>query len=634
MTGVGCVRSRTDNAQTGEQGSSAAPAAAASTSTAQGSSTAPAPDALDPLTHGWELTKRYTYQVKTTSRVALGDTNAFDFDVTGNLEVVPVTGSASIMMLHAALGDTTIMSRLPGTQPGFDKLATEITSSECFFTLEGGRLTELRIPRNLSTMAAATYRQIAAALQFARVVGDGATYSADEYDTTGQYIAEYERGAEPNLWHKRKQRYVTILTTKSAKANVPANVIPDVSLSRGEVRLDSEGRPLSVSLEEETAVNGAQLPIRSTTSVSLEGGPPQPARQAPKWLALLDNTVQLAADEPYGGVAPAAALDQARIKGLTFAKIVSRLEQAARNQIGPGAGADTPPANAAEQAQQEGVVQDDMQIFQALAAIYRQQPATIGQTLRKVQAKSPASPTLIDALGSAGSPAAQKALTDLMNSKALESDLRARAATALALTANPDRASADAFKATLASDPWNARALYGLGSFSRRMRDTGNADMAKELGAFLVGRLKASEGPLSLTIVLRAISNSGYTDALPAILPYLTDEREQIRVDAVRALQSMQSSKVDEVLAARLQADDSADVRISAIEAARVREPSDVFVEALVAASTSSERRVRYQAIDLMTQWLARRPQLRATLTQAAQSDEEARIRYLAQSAL
>jgi hypothetical protein len=52
------------------------------------------------------------------------------------------------------------------------------------------------------------------------------------------------------------------------------------------------------------------------------------------------------------------------------------------------------------------------------------------------------------------------------------------------------------------------------------------------------------------------------------------------------------------------------------------------------AAEDVSDARVRYRAVELMTRWLPRRPELRATLEKIAANEQEGLVRARAQAAL
>jgi hypothetical protein len=122
---------------------------------------------------------------------------------------------------------------------------------------------------------------------------------------------------------------------------------------------------------------------------------------------------------------------------------------------------------------------------------------------------------------------------------------------------------------------------------------------------------------------------------LSRVRPYLDDKRDAVRSAAVRALQSMHDPGVDRLIAARLASDPSKDVRLSAIAAARLREPNDVLAEALAGAGVSAaEPHVRYRAVETMARWLASRPALRDALERIARNDAEERVRERARQAL
>jgi len=270
-----------------------------------------------------------------------------------------------------------------------------------------------------------------------------------------------------------------------------------------------------------------------------------------------------------------------------------------------------------------------------LSAIFREQPDTIAKAVQKIKGKSPASDVLIAALSTASSPAAQRALVDLAASKRITQMQQDRIMAALSRAPRPDSTAIDAFKATLRADPFNENALLGLGTYSRRLRDSGDIEQANAIGELLLERLRAAPNASDVLTGLRAITNSGYAPALEHLAPYLTHDMDEIRVAAVRALQSMKGAKVDDVLAQRLASDPSSDVRVSALAAAKVRQPTDVLVHAVEGAATAADDpHVRYRAVELLAVWLSSRDDVRGALKKVAASEGEVRIRELAQSAL
>ena len=135
--------------------------------------------------------------------------------------------------------------------------------------------------------------------------------------------------------------------------------------------------------------------------------------------------------------------------------------------------------------------------------------------------------------------------------------------------------------------------------------------------------------------MLRAIANSWYDAALPRVVPLLDDKREEIRAAATWAMQSMLDPGVDQLIAKRLTTDESNQVRSAALDAARVRQPSDPLARALSDVGIgTTDAHVRYQAVELMLRWLPARPDLRPALEKIARNDNEPRVRERALTGL
>jgi hypothetical protein len=593
---------------------------------------------LDGRTRGWELGKRYVYHVQSTTVVGIGNgaARAFDFDLDATVELTPITVSPETAKLYERIVAATAVSRA-GNQVEFDRMTSEITERGCVFTLSGGRLSEIYIPRRMSAMGANAYREIASSLQVSRPAETVDRYEAEEHDTTGKYLAHYE-ALGSGVWLKRKARYLSILGEKPRPGTPEPKIVPEVQVSSGRVRLAPDGRPDRVESHDELAINGAQAPVRTVTTLSLEsretGDAPATTVDYGPLMASMDR---VGADKSYGAPVPAEALDDARIHGLTFDSVLSRFEDLATNGKdvvhGPINGAQL---DAAERAKGEAQTEERSRLFMALGAIFRKHPETVAQALKRIRAKSPASTVLIDALGSASSTESQAALAELLSSRSLDSAMRSQVLLALSRTPRPGDGSVDALKATLSGDAFNAQALYGLGTYSRLLRDSEQTERANEIGEFLLDRFKLIKGPSQLMALLGAITNSGYAPALARINMYLAPEQpEAVRVAAVRALQSMQTPEVDEILASHVESDGSSEVRISAMASAKVREPTDVLARALgMAVTRAQDARVRYRAVEVIAAWMQTRGELRGTLEQVAATDTEERVRNRAKAAL
>jgi hypothetical protein len=587
---------------------------------------------LDEATRGFAERERYVYDFELSTTIALGpDANAFDFDLGGELSLTAVNVTAQAATLYAEVSKARVATRIPGSEAELDRLAAEIETSHAFLVFEAGRVSELRVPPELSQFATGTFRQLGAALQFVHDKNGADAYTTDEYDVTGKVVTRYERAGERGTWRKRKERYLELLGNQVFLGGGGVRVLPQIKESFGEIRIDATGRPEHVRLADRLVLNGPQNPVRSTVALKLTSKSRTLLDTVANFSELASRDVRYRSDQAIRDADAEDALEEARIGGLDFETISKRLETRVREQerleAATAAEGDAPAV--APSADQEAG-----RLFTALGALYRSDPRTVGGAIAKIQARSPASATLVDALGSAGTADAHHALGRLLADKRFDPELRARVVLALARAPRPTKEAILALKGVLDSDPFNAGALYGLGTHARLLKDE-NAHAAAELGDFLVSRLRGTTGAATLGTVLRAIANSGYDPALPRILPYLRDREERVRASAVRSLQLMRDSRVDQLIAERLAEDASKRVRLSAIEAARLREPNAALSEALARAGVEADDpHVRFRAVELMAKWLPKRAELREVLASIARSDAETRIQERARAAL
>ena len=591
----------------------------------------------EPLTRGFSVGERYRYAMKLSTSVRFQEDRAsFDFDLLGDVDLRAFTVTPDTATLYATLVNARVVNRVAETQPQLDQMLVELRGKGAFFSIAGGRASELLVPSGMSAMAASTYRQVAASLQFVHGGPGADRYTADEYDTTGQYVAEYTRGASGKLWSKRKQRYRALLGTGSETARA-ANIVPEIVRSSGTFVLDDSGRPLRAELIDELVVKHEQLPVQSRLAIVLESVPFKAAAVEPDLATLRRGGRRYAASDAIVEASSEAALDDARIGNLDFVTIVRQLEDLGRAQKPIEVGPDRapPPATPEQEAQQQSLVRQQAQLFGALSATFRKSPHTIEQAVAKIRDGSPASDALVDALGSASTPAAHSALSRLLGFAARDAEERGRIILTLARAQKPTVEATSALQSVLAKEPFQAGALYGIGSHARLLRNAGHLEEARALGELLVQRLTRARYALELGTVLRAIANSGYDAALPRVLPLLEDEREDIRSAATWAMQSMLDPGVDRLIAKRLTADESNQVRLAAMDAARLRQPSDSLAGALSGVATgATDAHVRYQAVELMTRWLPERPDLRPALEKVARGDAEPRIRERALTGL
>jgi HEAT repeat protein len=463
-----------------------------------------------------------------------------------------------------------------------------------------------------------TFRQIAAGLQVAIPKGKASAYK-EEYDTTGRYVAEYAAGSTPGAYSKRKVRYLSILGQPVGSAGTSVQVIPEVSLSEGQIKLSSGGQLETLSLRDDLVVTGAQVPIHSSNLLDLKLTSVRPA------VALLAPILSMfsivSASQPDGEKPAVDALDRARTGGATFRAILSQLEVSQQ-----------PAKKAADGKSNVDGVEVDPRIFVALSASLRSEPGAVAKAVKAAMTKPAVSSIIIDAMGAASSPDCENALSEMVNSD--RADIRRHSLLALARTPKPGAKALATMNGILEKEPYDQLALFALGSYSRRFRDTGGLDKAAELGEFLVQRLVTARGPVQRLTAFRAIENSGYAGSLSAVASYVDDRDEMVRRAAILALGPIRLPKADEILASRLKPDSVKETRLAVIEAMRNREPSEKMVSAIVSTYRTSTVDVRHRVVDLFIRWLPHEPRLRVLLEGISQNDPEERVRLRAKAAL
>lgn len=590
-----------------------------------------------PVQVAWEQGKRYTYKVKSAASMRFGPKlEVFDFELSGRAEVVLLGRVDGRVTLHFSIPDAAITDRMTQAQSPVTAAAIELQRGGCTAVLVNGLVAEIGIPRNMSPGAAAMYRQLVAALQVAHLEQNQTERVAEEYDGTGKYLARYIVSEDRQTILKTKEKYLGLVGLGPTIGGRELRVVPEVVTSRGSLKVSRDGLLSEVVIEDQVTLRGAQAPVDSRVEFRAElDSVVDDARSADRavWAA---EYVLLPVSSPQIGTASPAALDRARTGGNSFEELFAGYQRAKSMRASAAEGRKAKKAAERPTPGAEGRSRfaEEARLFSGLVGAIRQESGAVESAVRRINSKSPYSGDLLDALGSASSTEAEAALIVLINSKDQDAALKERTLQALARMPNPGDKAVAVMKDVLGRDPLNPRALYALGSYSRHFRDQGKRDAARELGEYLVARLDETPGPSGKVTVLRAIGNSGYVGALPAVKAYLAHKDEVVRAVALGSLRSMLDPSVDGILATQLASDSSADVQIAAIDAVRVRAPSDTLVAAVVAASGTTERRVRYRAVELMAEWLPRRADLRGRLEKVSREDPEPKIRERAKAVL
>jgi hypothetical protein len=599
---------------------------------------APGADERRPVPTLFQTNTPYGYALTLDSKLDLpGDAKSVEIRLVTDLGVRREPNVQDTERLSLLFGNPKIQG--VGDSAGADFSGLELELAGPFeVELQRGRVEALHSRTGLSAFAVNIQRTIAAALQLA-TDGDqvGANWTAQERDATGEYLVEYsvlpaESGAAEVV--RRKLRYAA---TVGSQANAPgafalagAPLLPQVEKGQSRLVL-RDGALLSVEHEEELrleALGGA--PVLSTTRLTLkrleQGAPAAPDVRQP-----LQRLGAMEAYAPPTDGAANALLDKARIGDWTFEAALAELESVqASTKAPPSTGFSD------EQAEQRQALSGRAaRAFVATEALIRTEANVVGRVREAIAKGSLASSSLLDALGSSNSPAAQHALLDVVADKKLPRDVRGRAVTALGRAETPPPVVVEKLIELLKDDDLWVRAAYSLGILGRKARQRGQTPLSDQATEALVARLASAQSVEHRVHALRSIANSGDAAALSAVKPLLGVEEPTLRLAAVQAMSLMQDPEVDALLAARFGVEERANVRKVITDTLEMRPPSEKARDAVFAFATSQkDASARASAIKLLGRWRFHFPSLDAALRKLEQEDTEEKVREAAKQAL
>ncbi len=269
----------------------------------------------------------------------------------------------------------------------------------------------------------------------------------------------------------------------------------------------------------------------------------------------------------------------------------------------------------------------------ALEAIFRQRPSDIPAAAAFVRQASPeAAKAVLQALGVAGTEAAQSALGAVATDGHAPAGLRVAALGGFVQTRRPSAATISTLVSLMDStEPGIQRqALYMAGSVGGHDDDpAGTARIEAEL----LGRYARCGGPLCLDL-LAALGNLATPAVLPPITDALNNSHADLRASAVRALRKVKDPAAERLISATILGDHDPGVRAAAIFATTFR-PIGAFVEPLTrAVRTDPVDYVRTAAINSVANHVDASPLIQEALVAAATDDVKPGIRRLARQAL
>lgn len=542
----------------------------------------------------WMLKAPQVFTLNLTSRVTMPGGAKTSYSVRGELWIrnLPAAGK---VRLAAVIANPQVKLEGEEGSEGSQELSKRL-AEPLVFDLVDGRVVDTWFSPGTPPQSVSAWRTILSALQLSQ--GQGNSWKAEEYDSTGKYRAEYKRMGDSDLTRK-KTSYAEIL-------QVGAKLVEGDEKKPRLIRSDTSytlqnGRLRQVEMSEEVTSElqvGADITVAS--QLSLKRGDVEadnPAFGAFRFADFSKRALHILPETaaPMVSSRNAAEFDAVRMKGRTFESV---LEELAGSKGGPG------PADLSDEEQESK--QARYSAYSALVAFLRSQPGAIDKALRLIESGAKVAPTLVSALGSAGTPEAQLALARVIGDASLPKPLRSRAVMKLGHVDKPEFTSIQVLLDHRHEKRLSGQVFLALGSMGRRFAETGRADQQEEIGKILLAHLKAEEAGTGRVIKpLRALANLGDTRLLGEVKPYLQHTDPRVRAAAISAIQHMRSPELASFMADALKREAQPSV-LREILSAMANQPVEPQLSRAVTellARDQLDEGIRKRAAALMESW-------------------------------
>jgi hypothetical protein len=473
-----------------------------------------------------------------------------------------------------------------------------------------GGLLAIHFFRNVSPADRNLLQMVATELQLVQPDSARPSWTAQERDGAGEYVALYV-APQPDRIMKRRLKYVYT----DGVAGAPA----------GAVRVAIDQSDVTFSL----APNGGVRAVDGTSRMHMD--------------LSLDNVGQLAV---------VTEIHVGNLRTVRAPDLIGSLARALPNVTSsPIVTQKLDPAEARAQADDrllEGYATESLltaafaegavatALPDRLAALFRRRPEAASVAVALLS-KNGAQKRLTNALGVVGSPAAVAALAILARDPALAENLRVDALTTFVQMQHPTLEAMRVPAALMGdSNPAVQSAARMMGGALARAGRSAHPAEADAIDASLIALYRNARETSQAGELLGALGNSAGPSVVPVIEEALRDSRVPIRAAAARALRLAPGPEIDGVLSATIASDRDPHVRADAIFAAHFRRPLPAaLADALLDTATADTvDYVRSDAVALLRQNPAASPRIPETLARIAEHDASPGIRRQASEAL
>ncbi|WP_342378344.1 HEAT repeat domain-containing protein [Myxococcus stipitatus] len=541
------------------------------------------------------------------------------FALQGEWDVGVVSAKADAVLLRLQLRPTTFTLDVEGQGPLAPEAHQAMVAalSLPFFATrdERGAVTLTHFERGVDELARGLLRSVVASSQF---VVDGtppSQWSTEEQDTSGQYVARYER-VEARRYRKHKEVYTATATPEGLQ---PLKDSPRMSVSGGATfELTEDAWLQTLQVRERLLVDpGEGMPrVTNTTELSLR---------------LLERRLEPTLVDAFA--ARAAFLDTSALASFQgpAPDPLAHHRQVLGSRKLEDLLADLRALPADEKARDEARTRA-LEQLRALLTLRPEEASRIPALLRAKDLSPLAASAMLGALSAASTPESLRALASATGDTALTTDVRMDAVSALGMADHPIRESVDTLRQLSRSEDARLRgtATLALGNAALHLNGA-DARASEALVQELENDYRAAKDAEARALLLRSLGNTRAPAALDTLADALRSDSVRVREAAMVALRGIPGPDADRLLAERLMNDPIAEVRRGAVFACGFRPLEPLLLPMLgQALREDASDGVRSDIVHLLGQHRGTTPGALALLRWAGQNERHPEIRRMA----
>ncbi len=498
--------------------------------------------------------------------------------------------------------------------PEVQRSMTAALGSPFFLTFDRtGAVKLTHFERQTDVLVRGLLRALVASTQFVAPGLPGNTWQAQEHDSTGQYLAVYQRQAAARF-EKRKQRY-SHLTTPQGLQPLGLDIRVDVD-SRITFELAEDLWPQSLQGSERLNVDaGESMPAAAhehTVRLRLLKRFMEPSLLGA--FAARQGAMDSSPLSSFQGLEPDPMTHYRQVlAGRRFEDMVKDLRALPKEER----------------------ARDDARTLalEQLRALFMLEPAEalkVPELLRSGMEPLAASP-MLGALSAASTPEAIRALVEIANDGSLPTDIAMDTVSALGMAGRPTHEGVDALRKLTHVNKEAIRdtATLAFGNAAFQLRDEderGAAALVHELER----NYRVANSPEQQALVLRALGNTRSPSMLATLEEALRSSSPLVREAAVVALRNVSEPAADALLAATLAGEPSSEVRRAAVFACSFRPLVPLLPALGQALRMDPVNGVRSDVVRLLGAHLREVPEIVPVLLWVSQNDSDPEIRHMA----